>query len=319
MTSMIFGIMSFCVSPYDELAQRFRDAESLGFSSAWVDDDIYTPNYSEFDSWTLLPALARDTSRIRLGTLVAVPTYRHPSILAAQVMTADHLSGGRIQLGFGAGGPPNNYGAFGLDDWSPQERAGHFEEQTEILDKLLRGELVNYQGRHYQIRNAQLTSPVQRPRPPLILAAHGERGLRLTARFADVWNSLGGQPYRIAWDPAKRVSFETAVDNTRRLSEQLDEYCVEIGREPGTLRRSIINYRPVFDPLASLDAFDEYVGRYGEIGVSEIIFYWPPLDNVFPSAGGGATAGAPFTDAEPITAAQQSMFEKIATERILPG
>ncbi len=105
-----------------------------------------------------------------------------------------------------------------------------------------------------------MPAPLQRPRPPFIIAAHGDRGLRLVARHADVWNSLGGQPYRLARDPSKRVTLAEAVAETRRTSERLDEYCREMGRHPATIRRSIAAYWPVPEPLSSMDAFDEYVG-----------------------------------------------------------
>ncbi|HEY7032415.1 MAG TPA: LLM class flavin-dependent oxidoreductase [Thermomicrobiales bacterium] len=316
---MRFGIMSFCRAPYEEIASRFRLAEELGFASAWVDDDILTPGYVDFEAWTLLAALARDTSRLRLGTLVAVPTFRHPSFLAAQVITLDHLSGGRAQLGFGAGGPPNNYGAVGQHEWPVRERTERFEEQAAILDRLLRGESVTFEGRHYRAHEAGLSAPVQRPRPPFVIAAHGERGLRVAARHADGWNSFGGQPYKVAQDPTKRVSLIDAVATTQQLNRRLDEICREVGRDPATLRRTVLAYRPQVDPLGSLDAFDEYVGRYREIGIDEVAFYWPPLDNIFPRRRGSADPEPVFDPPLPVSASQQATFERIAAERIAGG
>jgi alkanesulfonate monooxygenase SsuD/methylene tetrahydromethanopterin reductase-like flavin-dependent oxidoreductase (luciferase family) len=319
MASMSFGIMSFCRAPYEDLARRFRSAEALGFDSAWVDDDILTPGYTDFEPWTLLAALARETTRLRLGTLVTVPTFRHPSFLAAQVVTLDHLSGGRAQLGFGAGGPPNNYGAVGQAEWSPHERAERLEEQAAILDPLLRGEPVTFAGHHYQVRDAQLSLPVQQPRPPFIVAAHGDRGLRVAARHADGWNSLGGQPYPAAQEPSKRISLVDAVANTRRLSERLDRFCEELGRDPTKVRRSVLIYRPQVDPLTSIDAFDECVGRYREIAIDEIVFYWPPLDIIFPRRSDSASEQPTFDAPRSVSPAQQAAFERIAAERILPA
>lgn len=316
MTPMRFGIMSFAAPPYENLARRVRAAEELGFASAWVNDDILMPGSTNVEPWTLLAALARDTSRIRLGTLVTVITFRHPSFLAAQVITLDQLSGGRAVLGLGTGGPPNNYGALGLGDWSAEERAERLEEQAAILDPLLRGETISYDGRHYQVRDPHLPAPVQRPRPPFIVAAHGDRGLRVAARHTDGWNSFGGQPYRVAQDPSKRVSLAEAVAETRRLSDRLDGYCQAFGRDPATLRRTVLAYRPVVDPLSSLDAFDEYVGRYREIGIDEISFYWPPLDNLFPRRAGSTDEQPVFEAAQPISPTQQATFERIAVERI---
>ena len=319
MDRMRFGIMSFCTAPYEALARRFRQAEELGFASGWVNDDILTPRQADFEPWTLLAALARETTRLRLGTLVTVLTFRHPSFLAAQVVTLDHLSGGRAELGFGAGGPPNNFGAFGHAAWSPRERVERLEEQAAILDLLLSGESVTYGGRHCPVRDAQVSASVQRPRPPFIVAAHGDRGLRVAARHADGWTSMGGQPYRVAQDPSRRVTLAEAVAETRRLSERLDGFCREVGRDPATLRRSVLAYRPIVDPLSSLDAFDEYVGRYREIGIDEVVFYWPPLDNLFPRRPGSPDERPEFDAPRPISAAQQATFERIAAQRIAPN
>ena len=298
---MQFGIFSFGRVPYDELARRFRQAEELGFVSAWVDDDILTPGYADFEPWTVLGALARDTERMRLGTMVTAITFRHPSFVAAQVITLDHISGGRAEFGLGAGGPPNPYGAFSQHEWSLRERAERLEEYAAVLDPLLRGEIVTRDGRHYPVQEAQVPAAVQHPRPPLIVAAHGDRGLRVVARHADGWNSLGGQPYPLP-DPSALVTLSEAVAGTKRLRERLDGFCRELGRDPATVRRSVQALNPVPDPLTSLDAFDEYVGAYAEIGIDALIFYWPPIANIVAE--------------EPISTADQARFERIASERI---
>lgn len=299
---MRFGVMSFCRAPYDDLSARILSAEALGFDSAWVDDDLNLPRYADFEPWSLLAALARDTTRIRLGTLVTVVTFRHPSFLASQIVTADHVSYGRVTVGIGSGGPPNTYRAYGYEEWSPRERMERLEEQVRILDSLLRGDTVGSDGPHYPVAGAQVSRPLQQPRPPIVVAAHGDRGMRLAARYADGWNSLGGQPYPHAEDPARRVSLDDAVAETRRRSERLDAACRDIGRNPDELERSVLAYRPVPDPLSSIDAFDEYVGRYREIGIDEIVFYWPTLDQLF--------GGMPFT------AADQQRFERVVSQRM---
>ncbi len=134
---MRFGIFGFSRIPYRTLADRVRLVEELGFASAWVDDDLLPPSYSEFEPWTLLGALARDTSTIRLGTMVTAIPFRHPSLLAAQVVTLDHISAGRAEIGLGAGGPPNPYRAFSHTEWSPGERAERLEEYVAVLGPLL--------------------------------------------------------------------------------------------------------------------------------------------------------------------------------------
>jgi alkanesulfonate monooxygenase SsuD/methylene tetrahydromethanopterin reductase-like flavin-dependent oxidoreductase (luciferase family) len=298
---MRFGIFSFGRAPYADVAARFRLAEELGFASAWVDDDVLTPDYADFEPWTLLGALARETTRLRLGTMVSTITFRHPSLLAAQVVTLDHVSDGRAELGLGTGGAPNPYGAFSQHAWSPRERADRLEEYSAVLDPLLRGERVTQAGQHYPVRDAHLPAGQQRPRVPFSIAAHGERGLRTAAHHADGWNSLGGQPYPLP-DPSARVTLAEAVATTQRLSERLDDYCGEVGRDPASLWRSVQALNPVPDPLTSLDAFDEYVGAYREIGIDELIFYWPPLEYI--------------DERGPLPAAVQERFERIATDRI---
>jgi alkanesulfonate monooxygenase SsuD/methylene tetrahydromethanopterin reductase-like flavin-dependent oxidoreductase (luciferase family) len=300
---MHFGIFTFSRAPYDELAGHVRRAEDLGFVAAWVNDDLMVPDYSDFEPWTLLAALARETAHIRLGTMVTAITFRHPSFLAAQALTVDQISGGRVSVGLGAGGPPHPYGAFGQTDWPPRERVERLEEQAALLDLLLRGERITREGPHYPVRDAQLPAPVQQPRPPLVIAAHGDRALRVAARYGDGWNTLGGQPFPAAIDPAQRVPLAEAVAETLRLSERLDAICAEVGRDPATLRRSQLALCPNPDPFSSLDAFDEFVAAYEAIGIAELIFYWPPIEYAFAAR-------------RPLPAEVQARFERIAAQRV---
>ncbi len=300
---MPFGIFTFSRAPYADIARAIQQAEELGFASAWVNDDLMVPDYSDFEPWTLLAALSRETTRIRLGTMVSAITFRHPSFLAAQVITLDHLSAGRATLGLGSGGPPHPYRAFGQDEWPPKERVERLAETAALLDTLLRGEAPAHTGPHYRVEAVHLAAPVQQPRPPLVIAAHGPRALRVAARYGDGWNTMGGQPFPAGIDPAQRVPLAAAVAQTRALSEQLDAACVEVGRDPGTIRRSLLAACPNPDPFSSLDAFDEYVGAYQAIGFDEIIFYWPPIEHAY-----GRRSPTP-PDA-------QARFERIAAQRV---
>ena len=303
---MKFGTFTFSRAPYDAIARTFRLAEELGFASAWVNDDLMVPDYSDFEPWTLLGALARDTSRIRLGTMVTAITFRHPSFLAAQALTLDHMSDGRATLGLGSGGPPHPYTAFGHSEWPPRERVERLEETAALLDRLLRGEPVAYEGKHYPVQNAHLPAPVQHPRPPLVIAAHGPRALRVVARYADGWNTLGSQPFPAGIDPAQRLPLAGVVTQTRQLNERLAAICAEIGRDPATIKRSYLALAPNPDPFTSLDAFDEFAGAYAAIGIDEIIFYWPPVEYSY-------------GERSPVPAEVQARFEEIAAQRIAPG
>jgi alkanesulfonate monooxygenase SsuD/methylene tetrahydromethanopterin reductase-like flavin-dependent oxidoreductase (luciferase family) len=292
-----FGILSFPEIPYDTLLNHWRIVEQLGFDSAWLADD---PDIAICEAWTVLGALARDVQRLRIGTLVTSITLRHPALLATQALSIDHLSGGRLEVGVGAGGNEGQYAMVGIEPWQAKERLDRFEEQSMILHQLLQGNPIAYDGRYYHSTVHAILKPIQTPRPPLIIAAHGKRGLEIAARYADGWNSLGGQPYPEA-RTGVRITLTEAVAITKQRNEQLNEYCYKLGRNPSTIRRSMVAYRPVPDPLSSLDAFDEYVGAFREIGIEEIIFYWPPLPN--------------FIEKQPVSTKQWTILEKIVAER----
>jgi alkanesulfonate monooxygenase SsuD/methylene tetrahydromethanopterin reductase-like flavin-dependent oxidoreductase (luciferase family) len=295
-----FGILTFPQGPFAETARHWRDAEAMGFDAAWIPDVLTYPGLVDYDSCTLLAALAGETSRIRIGTLVTQIVYRHPVMLAAQAITLDRVSGGRLDLGVGAGGAPIDSVAVGVEHWSARERIARLGEQLEILDRVLRGERLDFAGRYYRAEGEPLATTVQRPRPPLMVAAQVPGSLRHAARFADAWNSLGGQPQSSSGRPPLPIAEALAV--TRQQVRLLDDYSRQLGREPKAIRRSVLALRAEPVPLSSLDAFDEFVGRYAELGMEEFIFYWPPIANV--------------RAAEPISAAQQRMLEKIAAERV---
>jgi alkanesulfonate monooxygenase SsuD/methylene tetrahydromethanopterin reductase-like flavin-dependent oxidoreductase (luciferase family) len=213
-----FGLMYLQAAPFGDLVARVRRGEEMGFDSLWVADHMtgQYPGLISFEAWTLLGALAMSTSKARLGTLVTPITFRHPSLLAMSATTVDHASGGRLEIGLGIGGAPVDSNVVGVEDWRGPERVARLEEQVDILDRLLRGETIQGHRGHYPTEGAVVEPPVQRPRPPLVLAADGPRLLDLAARRADAWNTLGGQPMRGSGREA--VSLDEAVDATRPAS-----------------------------------------------------------------------------------------------------
>jgi alkanesulfonate monooxygenase SsuD/methylene tetrahydromethanopterin reductase-like flavin-dependent oxidoreductase (luciferase family) len=299
---MRYGVLNFGISPYERLARRWRTFEELGFDSAWITDELIVPGYADFEAWALLAALARETSRIRIGTLISTVRLRHPTFLAAQVITVDHVSGGRAALGIGAGEPYQN-ASVGNAPWSAVEALERLDEQAAILSILLRGDSIAHDGPHYPTVVEAMPPPMSRPGPPLIIAAHGAMGLRAAARYADGWNCLAGQVYHGGPkpDPSKLRTLAEAVAETGRLMAGLDEACAEVGRDPASVTRSVLAYRPQADPFASLGAFDDFVGAYAAYDLDEITFYWPPLDDAF---------------AEPPSPAEEARFEGIAAQRI---
>jgi F420-dependent oxidoreductase-like protein len=258
-----FGIVTDQNLPWPALVERWRLFEALGFDSAWDCDHFIQPSQPTgpyFEAWTLLAALAAVTDRIRIGVLVSCNTFRHPSLLAKEALTVDHVSNGRLVLGLGAGWYEPEHPMFGIDMPPPGELVARYREAVELVDGLLRNDTTSYAGRFYQVREALMRPrPIQQPRPPLMLAAHKRKMLRIVAEYADTWNSFG------------------TVDEMRDRNAMLDEHCAEIGRDPRTIVRSLYGWAAMMphDPWQSLDAFQEMVGRYAEAGVDEFLIDQP--------------------------------------------
>jgi alkanesulfonate monooxygenase SsuD/methylene tetrahydromethanopterin reductase-like flavin-dependent oxidoreductase (luciferase family) len=255
-------------APYDLYAERCRRAEAMGFDSLWLADE--TPMEfpaAEYEAWSLLGAIARETTRVRIGTLVTPITFRHPVMLAMAVSTVDHASNGRVSLGVGAGGGPNDEAGVGVS-WSPRERIERLGAQLAILDPLLRGESVTRDDGPYRTKDAKIPPTIQRPRPPIVVAAQGPKGLTIAARHGDGWNSLGGQPLA-----GEKVAFADAVAEAKRQANLLDEACRRAGRDPNTIRRSVLTWR--YDPYASRNALADFVRAYRAVGFDEFIVSWP--------------------------------------------
>ncbi|MBW3547892.1 MAG: TIGR03560 family F420-dependent LLM class oxidoreductase [Actinobacteria bacterium] len=181
---------------WPELVERVRFAEEAGFDGAWLFDH-FKPLYGEgpgpcLEAWTLLAGLAAVTTRIRLATLVTGVTYRHPSLLAAEVVTLDHISSGRLDLGLGAAWFEEEHRQLGFSFPPARERVERLEEAVEVVRLLLTGDGASFEGRHYQLRHATYRPrPVQRPHPPLWIGGSGERRmLPLIGRVADAWHSF---------------------------------------------------------------------------------------------------------------------------------
>lgn len=262
-TRLGFGLCTDQNLPWETTVERWRLFEELGFDSVWDCDHFQQPSRPQgpyFEGWTLLAALAAQTSRIRIGVLVSCNTFRHPALLAKQAVTVDHISNGRLELGLGGGWYVPEHEAFGIDFPQPAELVGRFREAVEIVDLLLRQDVTTYEGKYYRLREAPFRpGPVQKPRPPLTLGAHGPKMLRIVAEYADRWNSHG------------------SVEEMARRNQILDEHCAAIGRDPKSIIRSLYGWASLMpaDPWASPDAFEEVIGRYREVGINEFIIDAP--------------------------------------------
>lgn len=265
-----FGVITIQNVPWSKLVERWQYLDELKFDSAWVADHF--ANYREagepmLECWTLLSALANSTRRIRVGTLVTNIAFHNPAVLAKQALTVDHVSGGRLELGIGAGGTPSDHDMTGVPYWDPPERVARLREFTEIVDRMLRNEVTTYRGRYYDVENADMRpAPLQQPRPPLTLAGWGPRSLRIAAEYADSWNFAPTNP---------ELTPEQNLEETARRNRMLDAYCRELGRDPAGITRSLLIYPRASDlPFASDDAFHDFIGKYREIGIDEFIIYW---------------------------------------------
>ena len=148
------------------------------------------------DAWATLAALAAITSRIRLGTLVSPATFRHPSVLAKSAATVDHVSGGRMELGLGAGWNEHEHRSYGFPFADLRTRMDVMAEQAEIIARSFAGDPFSFEGKHYSVENLDaLPKPVQNPRPPIVMGGNaGPRGLALAARWADEYNTVFVSP-----------------------------------------------------------------------------------------------------------------------------
>ena len=272
--SLRFGVVVLQDFSWSELVKLWQKVEELGFDSTWIADHFVNyanPKGPWLDGWTTLAALANCTSKIRIGTLVSSIPFRHPAVLARQAMTIDHISHGRLEIGIGAGAPGSidpSYSMTGIDDWSFKERAGRLKEQVEIVDTLLSNTTSSYNGNYYQLKDAIMApGPVQKPRPPLVVAAHVKASLRVAAEYADTWVSFGaefGSPY------------EVVVEKTQKRIAYLDKYCEKIGRDPGTLKRSLLVFGDEGNTaFASEESFIDIVKRYTALGINELVFFYP--------------------------------------------
>ena len=267
--SLRVGVLVVQNLPYDHWRSRVREVEQLGYDGIYVWDHLVhrtqEPTDPLFDGLTLLAAAAEFTSRLRLGTLVASPTIRHPVLLAKQAMTIDNASHGRMELGIGAAGVLLDYQVLGMDPWSKAEQVQRFRETVQVVDATLRG-ASSYEGKCWSGQGVAMSpGSVQQPRLPLTLAAHGPKTLAIAGRYADCWNTMTLRDL-----PPDEVLTETA-----KRARLLDAAALEAGRDPTSIRRSVLIGSHDWPALSSPQQFRDAVLRYAEIGVSEVVLIHP--------------------------------------------
>jgi len=218
---------------WEEILAVWKEADGIElYESGWLFDHFYPiwsprgkpdPNGPCLEGWTMLAALAQATQRLRLGTLVTGIPYRNPAVLANMAATIDIISGGRLELGVGAGWNEEESSAYGIELGSPRQRSDRFEEACAVLVGLLSQRTTDFDGAYYRLADARCEPKGrQAPHPPIVVGGNGEgRTLRTAARFAQHWNFLGGPPEEFA-----------------RKREVLYAHCAEVGRDPGEITLS---------------------------------------------------------------------------------
>jgi probable F420-dependent oxidoreductase len=266
---MRFSLWPNAVFPAREILAAAQEADAAGWHGVWIADH-YMPNTGDtstvlgdtHEAWALLPAIAATTERVRVGSLVAPTSVHHPAVLANRAATIDHLSGGRMTLGLGAGWQVNEHAAYGIPLEPPGTRVSRFEEAIRIVRALLTEPRTTFEGSFYTVRDAPSDPKPVQERLPLLVGTRSPRMLRITARHADAWNT---------WGTPQSAAAARAL---------LLEACEKVGRDPATMWCSV-NASVSFDgrppgrgPASvggSAQQLVDTMGAYAEAGFDEFI------------------------------------------------
>jgi alkanesulfonate monooxygenase SsuD/methylene tetrahydromethanopterin reductase-like flavin-dependent oxidoreductase (luciferase family) len=279
--------------PWPETRERARRLEALGYDHLWTYDHLSWRRYRGRRWLAAIPwltGIAGATDRIRLGTMVASPNMRNPVTLAQDSVTLDHVSSGRFILGLGAGGVGFDATVFGREPLSRAQLVDRLDEFVEVIDRLFAEPIVSHDGTYYTFNEACVQpASVQSPRIPIAIAAAGPRALGVVARRADAWITI--------LTPSEASPAEVQASVRTRV-EQLDDACAAIDRDPQSVQRVYLIGDTGERPLASVGAFDDFVGRYAELGFTDVVFHHPRPD-------------------DPVWDEPESIVEEIASE-VLP-
>jgi F420-dependent oxidoreductase-like protein len=271
-----FSIWPTTAQPWSGVVEVTRHAEATGWDGVYVADHFMGvgdvaggPTTPTLEGTAALAALAQATERLRLGSLVFSVTYRHPAVLAKWAATVDHVSGGRLLLGIGAGWQENEHAQYGIELGPRRTRLERFEEACQVIVGLLRDDVTKIDGEHYVVSDAIAEpKPVQRPLP-ILIGGKGDRMMAVVARHADAWNM---------WGLPDAIAERAAV---------LDARCTEFGRDPGSVTRSCQALWFITDDVARAERMiagapmpgiggpperlAEVVAGWRDVGVDEVI------------------------------------------------
>src|SRR5437762_1641155 len=237
------------------------DAEP-SFAGFWLFDHFVPINgHVEgpcMDGWTLLGALAAATRRTRLGLMVGCNGYRYPAVLAKMATTVDQVSGGRLEMGLGAGWFELEYNMYGIPFPPPAQRIHQLDEACEVLKLLWTREVADFEGRYYTLKEARHEpKPVQKPHPPITIGGGGEKlTLRVVARHASIYNAAGGSPEEVL-----------------HKNQVLDAHCADLGRDPAEIRRS---WQAILRSPDEVGSLRERIRAYMDVGIDHVCIGMPP-------------------------------------------
>jgi F420-dependent oxidoreductase-like protein len=243
---------------WDELLKRVQYAEQAGFDGAWAFDHFKAlygdPSGPCLEGWTCLAGLAAATTKIRLGALVTGVTYRHPSVLAAEAVTVDHISNGRLELAMGAAWFDQEHHELGIPFPPTKTRTEMLEDAIKMARLLMTEDDVTYKGKHFELKNATYhPRPVQQPTPPIWIGASGEKVmLPMVGRLADAWHSFG------------------RPDDMQRKWNIVKQAAEEAGRDPNSITRAA--GLSIDKPL---DVIKQRAEGWAEAGFDYIVVGWP--------------------------------------------
>jgi len=253
------------VFEYPVLEEFWTAADGLGFEAIWNYDHFYgladnaMPTY---EGWTTLAAMAVVARHARVGCMVTGVTYRNPAVLAKMAVTVDHISGGRLDFGIGAGWHEAEHRGYGIDFPSPGTRVAMLDEALTVIRRLWTEKSVTYAGRFYTLEDALCEpKPVQHPHPPIVVGGMQPKMLRVVARHADEWN----------------MPSYSGPQEWGEVSARLDEACAEVGRDPAGIRRSVQLLLHPGQP-GQVDTQLELLSEYERLGCEHAVlaFYQPP-------------------------------------------
>lgn len=270
---MRVGLVILPSDRWREARRQWEWADDVGFVTAWTYDHIRWNGMPDGPWHAALPVLAAAavaTQRIRVGTLVATPNFRHPATLARDVITLDDLSEGRFDLGIGPGSEGHDATALGQALWSPSERMDRFEQFLQVLCPILDGDpdsRTTVATAHYATVEAPSTPGTLQSPLPLTIAAGGSKGLRLVAIRGHRWVTIGPSG-RGARTP------EAILEAVRHQCMLLTAACRTEGRDPDSLGKVLL-WTPANPPITSVDQFEELAAPYIELGFDQLVLHHP--------------------------------------------